>query len=104
MGLSHQWRPDQMTDLHSMVDSGDPILITGSNGVIGSKVVETLLSYGFKNLRCFVRPSSNLATLNNIIGRSDKSSVEVIQGNLLSTEHCRRATDGAAVIFHLAAG
>ena len=37
----------------------DCILVTGSNGFIGSKVVEKLLEYGFANLRCFVRPSSN---------------------------------------------
>ncbi len=35
----------------------DCILVTGSNGFIGSKVVQELLEYGFANLRCFVRPS-----------------------------------------------
>jgi nucleoside-diphosphate-sugar epimerase len=33
------------------------ILVTGSNGFIGAKVVEVLLKYGCR-YRCFVRPSS----------------------------------------------
>ncbi len=39
------------------------ILVAGSNGLIGAKVVETLLEYGFFNLRCFVRRSSQLGRL-----------------------------------------
>ena len=41
-----------------IIDRDDRILITGANGFIGSKVVEALLRYGFKNLRCFCRPSA----------------------------------------------
>jgi len=43
----------------------DCILVTGSNGFIGARIVETLLGYGFSNLRCFVRPSSQLGSLEN---------------------------------------
>src|SRR5438093_11131217 len=50
---------------------GDRILVTGSNGFIGSKVVEKLLEYGFANLRCFVRPSSYLGRLQNVLGKFD---------------------------------
>ena len=32
-----------------IINSNDHILITGSNGFIGSRVVEILLEYGFKN-------------------------------------------------------
>jgi hypothetical protein len=39
------------------------ILVAGPNGLIGAKVVETLLEYGFSNLRCFVRRSSQLGRL-----------------------------------------
>ena len=73
-----------MTKDDFIVDFDDPILITGSNGFIGSKVVETLLSYGFKNLRCFVRPSSDMTALKRILGsRNDTTGVQVIEGNLL---------------------
>ena len=87
-----------------IVNLNDLILITGSSGFIGSKVVETLLSFGFMNLRCFVRPSSNLNTLNKIIHSFDKAKIEVIKGNLLSPDDCKKATRAVSVIFHLAAG
>jgi len=44
------------------------ILVTGSNGFIGSKVVQELLEYGFANLRCFVRPSSKIDRLKKLLG------------------------------------
>lgn len=31
----------------------DQILVTGSNGFIGVRVIKTLLDDGFRNLRCF---------------------------------------------------
>jgi 2-alkyl-3-oxoalkanoate reductase len=82
----------------------DPVLITGSNGFIGSRVVETLLRSGFTNLRCFVRPSSNLTRLDAILASFQNVRVEVIPGNLLSREDCARAAKDVTVIFHLAAG
>jgi nucleoside-diphosphate-sugar epimerase len=84
---------------------GDRMLITGSNSFIGSKVVQILLEYGFRNLRCFVRPSSQLGCLNQVLehfGAAD--DVELVTGDLLSRDDCRRAGENASVIFHLAAG
>ena len=52
-----------------IISQDQRILVTGSNGFIGSKVVENLLEYGFANLRCFVRPSSNLGRLKNCLTR-----------------------------------
>jgi len=89
---------------NSIIDSNDLILITGANGFIGSRVVETLLKYGFNNLRCFVRPSSDLAALTKIITSFNDAKIKIVKGNLLSVEDCKRATDGVSVIFHLAAG
>ena len=88
----------------SIIDFHDRILITGSNGFIGSRVVETLLQYGFVNLCCFVRPSGDLTALNKTISSNHGASVELIKGNLLSRDDCKRATEGVSVIFHLAAG
>jgi nucleoside-diphosphate-sugar epimerase len=83
----------------------DRILITGSNGFIGAKVVELLLEYGFTQLRCFVRPSSRLGRLENVLGRfATGKNVEIVSGDLLSRDDCRRAAEGIAVIYHLAAG
>jgi nucleoside-diphosphate-sugar epimerase len=81
----------------------DRILITGSNGFIGAKVVEILLEYGFSNLRCFVRPSSHLGRLNRVLDKFP-ADVELVSGDLLSRDDCARATDGVSIICHLAAG
>src|SRR6266850_1825832 len=83
----------------------DRILVTGSNGFIGAKVVETLLEHGFGNLRCFVRPSSRLGRLEEALQKfPGGASVELVSGDLLSADDCRRAADGISVIYHLAAG
>jgi nucleoside-diphosphate-sugar epimerase len=88
-----------------IVSSNERILVTGSNGFIGVKVVEILLEYGFLNLRCFVRPSSRLDRLDNALGQFDAGrNVELITGDLVSCEDCRNAAQGVSVIYHLAAG
>jgi nucleoside-diphosphate-sugar epimerase len=89
----------------SIISRSDRILITGSNGFIGAKVVESILEHGFENLRCFVRPSSQLDRLKTVLSRfPDGEKVELITGDLLSREDCRKAAEGVSVIYHLAAG
>ena len=81
------------------------ILITGSSGFIGAKVLEKLLECGFKNLRCFVRPSSNLSRLQYYLNKvSAETNVEIVKGDLLSRDDCKAATEGVSIIYHLAAG
>src|SRR6478609_215324 len=83
----------------------DCMLVTGSNGFIGSKVVEKLLEYGFANLRCFVRPSSKLDRLKKLLGEVPaRQNVQFVIGDLLSQDDCRKATAGVSIIYHLAAG
>ncbi len=85
--------------------STERILVTGSNGFIGAKVVEILLEYGVGNLRCFVRPSSNLNRLEKILGKHPAGTMaEIVSGDLLSRDDCRKAAEGVSVIYHLAAG
>ena len=89
----------------SIISSADRILVTGSNGFIGAKVVEILLEYGVANLRCFVRPSSKLDRLKKILEKYPVGkNAEIISGDLLSREDCRQAAEGVSVIYHLAAG
>ncbi len=89
----------------SIASATERILVTGSNGFIGTRVVETLLQSGYKNLRCFVRPSSNLKRLHDLLSkRKAEENVEFVTGDLLSPDDCRRAADGASIIYHLAAG
>jgi len=90
---------------NNIISTSDRILITGSNGFIGSKVVEILLEYGFANLRCFVRPSSKLDRLKNILNAVPAGkTAEIVSGDLLSRDDCRKAAEGVSVIYHLAAG
>ena len=102
--LFHSNRRRSLNEDDLILNSDELILITGSNGFIGSRVVAALINYGFKNLRCFVRPSSDLTELNNIISAFRETNIEVVQGNLLSHDDCNEATKGVSVIYHLAAG
>lgn len=86
-----------------IVNKSDLILVTGSNGFVGSKVVETLIGHGFKRLRCLYRSSKNLSILQNIAA-SHSEEVELLNGNLLSRDDCQRAVEGVSLIYHLAAG
>src|SRR2546429_7538480 len=54
-----------------IISRNDRILVTGSNGFIGAKVVEILLEYGYRNIRCFVRPSSRLDRLEKVLSQFD---------------------------------
>jgi nucleoside-diphosphate-sugar epimerase len=81
------------------------ILITGSSGFVGTRVVANLLARGFYRLRCLTRASSDLTRLTRIIAASPGADqVEVVQGNLLSRPDCERITRDVAVVYHLAAG
>jgi nucleoside-diphosphate-sugar epimerase len=92
-----------MSEDNTIIQREDRILITGSNGFIGSRVVETLLRAGFSNIRCFVRPSSDLTRLSAILRAAPKAQVEILSGNLMSRDDCVKAVKDATVIFHLAA-
>jgi nucleoside-diphosphate-sugar epimerase len=87
-----------------IVSPADRILVTGSNGFIGARVVENLLERGFFNLRCFVRPSSKLESLKKILEKFPAANVEIISGDLLSRDDCKNAARDVSIIFHLAAG
>lgn len=85
--------------------AGNRVLVTGSNGFIGAKVVEVLLKHGVVNIRCFIRPSSGADRLQKVLSESGSGErVELLSGDLLSVDDCRRAVEGVSVIYHLAAG
>jgi nucleoside-diphosphate-sugar epimerase len=88
-----------------LVGPDDRILITGATGFIGSRVVESLLSRGFRNLCCFVRPFSRFDRVEALLRRAGhEEQVHVLRGDLLSHEDCDAAVKGVKVIYHLAAG
>jgi nucleoside-diphosphate-sugar epimerase len=83
----------------------DLVLVTGSNGFVGVSVVATLLRHGFTNIRCFVRPSSRRVRLDALVEHAPAGTrIDVVRGDLLSTDDCERAADGVSIVYHLAAG
>jgi len=88
-----------------VIGPDDRVLVTGAAGFIGARVVECLLDRGFRNVACFVRPSSDVSEIEAIIERRPSGAkIDVVKGNLLSREDCEIASKDAAVILHLAAG
>ncbi len=77
------------------------ILVTGSNGFLGSAVVRRLATQTDEPIRCLVRPGSSTTRIDDLI---DQGRVELKRGTLNSKFDCWAATEGIDVIYHLAAG
>ncbi|MGI9595697.1 MAG: NAD-dependent epimerase/dehydratase family protein [Acidimicrobiales bacterium] len=77
------------------------ILVTGSNGFLGSAVVRRLATSTAADIRCLVRPGSSTARIDDLI---DTGRVELQRGTLNSNFDCWAATEGIDTIYHLAAG
>jgi nucleoside-diphosphate-sugar epimerase len=87
-----------------IVNMSETVLVTGAAGFVGSRVVDSLLHFGFKNIRCFVRPASENALLKAVLLKHPENHCQILQGSLLSPQDCAGAADGVSVIYHLVAG
>jgi nucleoside-diphosphate-sugar epimerase len=88
-----------------IINPQDRILVTGAAGFVGKRVVEALLSKGFRNVRCLVRSERGLRQLHAAIEPyREEAHIEILHGNLVSPRDCTAATENVAVIYHLAAG
>lgn len=74
---------------------GDPILITGASGFLGSAVARALLARGVR-LRALVRPTSQRGNLEGL-------DCEIVTGDLTDAESLRPALAGIRGLFHVAA-
>lgn len=68
-------------------------LVTGANGFVGSHLVETLLSRGYR-VGCLVRRTSNLRWLEGL-------KVDFVYGELTDKESLKRAVADKDLTFHL---
>src|SRR5215831_16113490 len=94
-----------MSSTPFIIGPEDPILVTGSAGFIGTRVVDGLIRSGFRRVRCFVRPAANLTRLESVMKSiPGEAKIEILRGNLLSPDDCARAVSGVKVVYHLAAG
>jgi len=81
------------------------VLVTGSNGFLGSALVERLLAHGETDLRCFVRPGSDRSRLETVrAGAPSGVSLEVFEGTLATIEGAAEALRDVDVVYHVAAG
>jgi nucleoside-diphosphate-sugar epimerase len=88
-----------------IIGRDDLILVTGAGGFVGSRLVQRLLDRGFRNLRCFVRPSSDRARIQTLSALCREGTrIEVVEGDLLQRDDSTAAIKDAAIIYHLAAG
>src|ERR1700732_2653521 len=101
--LSHV--PERPIHDSFLIGPDDRILVTGAAGFIGSRVVESLVNRGFRNLVCFTRPSSASSAIEAIVERRPLGArIDVLKGNHLSRADCEVACKDVAVALHLAAG
>jgi dihydroflavonol-4-reductase len=70
-------------------------IVTGANGLIGTHLIRTLLAGGH-TVRAFVRPTSDLRTLDGL-------DVEFAYGDVFEPDSFRAAAAGCEVLFHAAA-
>lgn len=73
-------------------------LVTGGAGFIGSHLVDGLLGAGYAVRVIDDFSSGNRANLARVADR-----IDIVEGSIVNENDCRRACDGADVIFHQAA-
>jgi len=79
------------------------ILLTGSNGFLGSALLRRLLARGARDIRCFVRPGNDTSRIDTLRGEYPEAAVEIFQGNLVSQEDAASCLRGVDMVYHLAA-
>jgi NAD dependent epimerase/dehydratase len=82
---------------------GNPVLITGAGGFIGSHLTEKLVLQGSK-VRALVRYTSRGDWgLLSFLSPESRREIEVVAGDLRDLDGVRRAMAGVSCIFHLGA-
>src|SRR5690606_2688256 len=75
--------------------SGEKIMMTGATGFLGNVLARRLLEDG-AHVRVYVRNPNRAKRLQEL-------GVEVIEGELTNADAAKRAMEGCAYVFHVAA-
>jgi dihydroflavonol-4-reductase len=75
-----------------MSDAGQPVLVAGASGFVGSHITRLLVQRGRK-VRVMLRPSSKMDALAGL-------NVEVVHGDVLDPASLRAAMQGCATVFY----
>jgi nucleoside-diphosphate-sugar epimerase len=86
--------PNRMTD--------ERVLVTGAGGFIGKRVVGKLIEAGYRMVRCFVRPGSDVTALDKLAQENHGAAIEIFRGTLLNREDCAAAVEDVCTVIHLA--
>jgi nucleoside-diphosphate-sugar epimerase len=78
------------------------VFLTGGTGFLGRRVAKSLLERGAR-VRCLVRPSSDVRSLQNFVGNDLWSGVEIVPGDLSNVDACRRLIGDSDTVCHVAA-
>ena len=79
------------------------VLVTGATGFLGQRLVRLLREDGVQ-VRCLVRPSSDLQSLRQSVGEVLWNGVDVVSTELMDSDRCRDAMMGCSIVYHVAAG
>jgi dihydroflavonol-4-reductase len=78
-----------------MLQPGDPVLVTGATGFVGSAVLRALAARG-ASVRALARPSSVRTNLRGV-------PCEIVEGDMTDPASMARAMAGMRFAFHVAA-
>jgi len=87
-----------LPELFFMDPKDKHIFITGATGFVGSYIVRTLLSNGYKNITGLHRSSSSF----DLLG-SDKDNIEWVEGDICDQMGMIEALEGVEILIHTAA-
>ncbi len=79
------------------------VMVTGATGFLGRRLVRLVREDGVQ-VRCLVRPSSDVEPLRRTVGETLWSGVEVLSAELMDIDRCRDAMRGCSIVYHVAAG
>jgi FlaA1/EpsC-like NDP-sugar epimerase len=80
---------------------GKDILVTGGSGSIGSRIVDKLLKFDVKRVRCFDNSEAGLFSLSRRYSGSKK--LRLLVGDIRDEKRLLWAMEGVDVVFHAAA-